>query len=380
MAQSKFKFTGDVSLPKAESKRPFCKVFTKDGQEMISINLGIMESKNNMGFVELFGSVPKNNVIKTMNTDGEKIEINFDDRFDKNVIKSVANYRKYVVDLGDDFGGKMEFITPYDACMYLKDNLPLYKGKICVTGQMEKQWYQDKYYDKFKAQNVYAVDEEHKNRLSITTDIYYRSDCVDKSDYKEEKKIYIDGYILQYIDKNEGNKFIPQRFVFSAAKYNLENEHHKKLLAYKKKYIEPSTKKWIHLLWEIVMINGAEEVDFDESQLTDAQKEQIELGIRTLEDFRPNGAIFGERAYEYRLLEPSLIKVSDSEDFSGGFIDCELTNSEFEEQIYQPAKNEKMSDVIEKSEKKSKKEEKEEVEEEESIDVEIEDEDDDELF
>lgn len=376
MAQSRFKFTGKLSLPKADSSKPFCKVFTKDGRDMISMNLGVQESKNNMGFIELYGAVPDKGIIKTKNTDNEDIEIKFENRFSKDIIKTVANYRKYVVDLGEDLGGRMEFITAYDCAQYLKETLPKYQGKVCITGQMKKQWYKDKYYDKFEMQNIYAVDEEHKNRLSITTDIFYRKDCIDKTDYKEDKKIYIDGYIQQYINKDEGTKFIPQRFVFSAAKYDLNNERHKKLLAYKEKYVMPTNKKWAHLLWEVVLINGAEEVDFDESQLTDAQREQIELGIKTLDDFKPNGAIYGERAYEYRLLEPSLIKTNDA-DFSDGFVECDLTNDEFDEQIYQPAENEKLSDVLDKAEKKSKKEEQEDSKEDEDTqDVEIDDDDD----
>lgn len=375
MSQARFKFTGKPSFPKADSPKPFCKTFEKDGVKMISLNLGIIESRNNMGFIEFFGSIPKNGKINTFNTNGEKIEIKYEDRFDKEVLKEVANYRKTIVDLGEEFGGRKEFISNYDAALFLKDNLPNYTGKVCVTGQMKKDEYQGKYYDKFQLQNIYAVDEEHKNRLSITADIYYNKNCIDSADYDEEKKIYIDGYIQQYINKDEGTKFVPQRFVFSAAKYDLKNERHKKLLDYKKKYVMPSSSKWMHLLWEIVLINGAEEVDFDESQLTDAQKEQIELGIKTLDDFKPNGAIFGERTHEYRLLEPSLIKTNEA-DFSEGFVKCDLTNAEFEDQIYQPIKNEKLSDAIEES-----KEEANDEKEDDTKDVEIDEEiSDDELF
>jgi len=372
MSQPRFKFTGTASFPKADSKKPFCKVFTKDGIEMVSMNFGVQESKNSMGFVECFGSIPKNKVIKTKDTDGNDIEISWDNRFDENTIKSVANYRKYIVDLGEDFGGRKEFITQYDAILYLKDNLHEYKGLICVTGQMKKDWYETQYYDKFIFQNVYGVDEEHKPSLRITVDIYYKKDCIDKENWKEDKVIGIDGYIQQYINKEEGTKFIPQRFIFNASKLNPENEKHIKLLNYKLKYVDSKAKKWEHLLWEVKMLNGAEEVDFDESQLTDAQKEQIELGIKTLDDFKPNGSIFGERVNEYRLLEPSLIKTG-SDDFSNGFISCEMTDDEFDELIYHPAKKEKMSDLEESTKKES--EEKNEKE------VDIEDElDDDDLF
>jgi hypothetical protein len=42
-------------------------------------------------------------------------------------------------------------------------------------------------------------------------------------------------------------------------------------------------------------VEGAEEVEFDESQLTATQKEAIELGLNTIDDFKPRNSIFGEK-------------------------------------------------------------------------------------
>ena len=157
---------------------------------------------------------------------------------------------------------------------------------------------------------------------------------------------------------------MPQRFVFNASKYDTENEKHQKLLDYKLKYIDINDKNMQHMIWEVVMLNGAEEVEFDESQLTKAQKEQIELGIRTLDDFKPKGTILGGRVNEYRLFDPKL-----TGDFADGLVDTEMKESEFEEMVYAPAVDEKLDDVVEKAESK-----KEETKAEESIV------DDDDLF
>ena len=253
--------------------------------------------------------------------------------------------------MGEGLGGRKEFITLYDAIEYIKENLPKYTGKVTVVGQMVKEFYNGKYYDKFKLQSLYAVPDDRKNRLLITADIYYNKNCVDKTDFKSEKVIFVDGYIQQYINKDEGTKYIPQRFVFNASKYDPENEKHQKLLDYKLKYIDISDKTMQHMIWEVVMLNGAEEVDFDESQLTKAQREQLELGIRTLDDFKPKGTILGGRVNEYRLFDPKL-----TGDFADGLVDTEMKESEFEEEIYRPAVDEKLDDVVEKAE--SKKEEK----------------------
>lgn len=360
MAQARFNFTGTVMFPKKDAKRPFVKAGEFDEKDKkgkptgnkiksLSMNFSVKESDNNMGFVEAFDSEKK--VIKTKNTDNENIEIQWKDRFDTDVISTVASYRKTVVDLGDDFDGRHEFVAMYDAIEYLRENLPNYKGKVTITGQMVKEPYKGKYYDKFKIQSVYAVNDDKKNRLLITADIFYSKDSIDKADWKTDKKIYVDGYIQQYINADEGTKYIPQQFVFNASKYDENNEKHKKLLDYKLKYIDINKKNIHHLLWECVMLNGAETVEFDESQLTKAQKEQIELGIRKLEDFRPAGSIFGERVNEYRLFEPKL-----TGDFSDGLVDAEMTSAEFDEEVYVMATDENLDDVMNKPEPEKKEE------------------------
>lgn len=344
MAQTRFNFVGTVMLPKEDAKRPFVKRMDKNGKGMLSLNFGIKESDNNMAFVEMFGS--EQDVIQTVNVDNEKIEVKWRDRFDESVASIVSNLRKTTVDLGEEYGGRKEFLSTYDAIEFIQENLPGYKGKICVTGRMDKQWYKDKYYDKFVIQNIYSVDEERNNRLTIVADVYYNKDSVDKDDWKSDKRIALDGFIQQYINKDEGVKYVPHRFIFNASKYDPDNERHQNLLKYKLKYIDITKKSMQHLQWECVLINGSEKIEFDESQLTKAQKEQIELGVRKLEDFRPAGSIFGERINEYRLFDPKL-----TGDFADGLVDTEMSVKEFEELIYVPPVDEKLDDVVKKAEK-----------------------------
>ena len=88
MAQTRFNFTGNVSLPKADAKRPFVKEIEKNNRKMLSLNFGIKESDNNMGFVEAFDG--EQTEIMTMNAENEKITIKWEDRFDEEVVKTVA--------------------------------------------------------------------------------------------------------------------------------------------------------------------------------------------------------------------------------------------------------------------------------------------------
>lgn len=354
--QARFSFVGTPVIPKQKSdtKRPFCKEGeyvdkqTKKKRKTLSMTFGVKETDSNMAFVEAFDSVQS--TIKTMDADNEKMDVDWDDRFDEEIVSQVANYRKYIVDLGEDHGGRQEFITVYDMIKHLQEYLPDYEGRVVVTGQFTRDWYGKKkmYYSKFRIQNVFAAQEERKSRLMITADLFYNKDSFDDSDFDENKKITLDCYIEQYINKDEGRKYVPIQVVFSGAKYDMENERHKKLLAYKMKYLKVKSKEMVHIPWEIVLLRGAEEAEFDESMLTDSQREQVELGIKTVDDFRPKGNVFGDRIDEFRLFDPKL-----EGDFADGVLDADDKGEEFEEKIYQPPMDETMDEAKNNS-KKSK--------------------------
>lgn len=346
--QSRFSFCGTPVIPKqkADTKRPFCKEIskkdekTKETKKILSMTFGIKETDMNMAFVEAFDSQQK--VIKTMDVDNEKMDVDWDDRFDEDIIEKVANYRKYIVDLGDEHGGRQEFITAYDMIEHLREHLPNYDGRVVVTGQFTRDWYAKKktYFSKFRIQNVFAAPEERKNRLLLTMDLFYNKNSLDDSDFDENKKMTLDCYIEQYINKDEGRKYVPIQVVFSGAKYDLENEKHKKLFDYKMKYIKVKNKNMVHIPWEIVLLRGAEEAEFDESMLTDSQREQVELGIKSVDDFRPKGNIYGDRIDEFRLFEPKL-----EGDYADGVLECDDTADEFEEKIFVPAADETMEEA-----------------------------------
>ena len=339
---NRFSFVGEPVLPKAESKRPFySESDSKDHTTKYRrMTFGIKESDQNMAFVEAFGAEQK--TIKTMDRDGNKIEVDWADRLDNTVIGSVANYRKFVMNLGEEYGGRQEFVSAYDFLKAISEQLPHYHGRVVVSGQFQKEWYKDHYTDRYQFQSIYAVtDDDRKNRLSLTMDIFYNKDSVDIADWGSEKRIYLNGYVSQYMGKDEGTKYIPQQFVFNGAKYDPDNAAHMKLLAYKRKYIETKSKTYVHIPWEVVLLRGAETIDFDESMLTDQQREQVELGIKTIDDFKPRGDVYGTKINEYRLFDPKLVG-----DFSEGVVDTEMKDDEFQESVYVPTTEERMDDVM----------------------------------
>ena len=366
---SRFQFTGSVIVPKDSSARPMVSNYEKDGRNMCSLNLGI-RSGTSSAFVECFGSEQK--TIYTTDANGERMEIDWEDRLDPDIVDSVASYRRYTVDLGEEFGGRQEFVSSYDFIRFLAKNVGKFDGKLMATGTFRREWYQktEKYYDHFNVQNVYAVDEAtHKDRLYLLMDVYYNKHSVDDGAFDDNKKIYLNAYIKQYINKDEGEKFLPMQFVLSAGKLDFENEKHKKIFDYKTSYIYVNNKTMVHIPWEISYVSGAEEVEFDESMLTDKQREQVELGLKTVDDFRPRGSVLGERVVEFRLVDPKL-----TGEFADGLVDSDYSEKEFDEMVYIPTKTESLKDAEEEKPKKKTSKPKEEPE------VEEEDEDVDDLF
>lgn len=320
--------------------------------EMASVNFGI-KAGNSIGYVELFGM--KSETIYTMNTDNERIEIPWDERTDTEKINSVANYRKHYITFGD---GLKEFITPYDVICYLEETLKSVSGQVRVTGTMEKEPYVSKdgerrFIDRFVIQNVKEVDETEKTKLSIDMDLFYNKDMVDKNDFKSEKKIIVDGYVCQYLRGTKSiskiiedvgqDVFMPQRAVLSVGKFDLNNETHKKVIASRvDELTTQSNKKLYHCRWRCSLVSGAEEVEFDESQLTPKQKRQLELGESTLDDFKPNGRINGPRIYELRLVKPLL-----KNDFADGVVEADVTLKEFEESMVKFKESEDLETIVE---------------------------------
>lgn len=338
---SRFSFVGEVIIP--QDKERYIREWTsEDGKyQMCSINFGIKDDTGSREYVELFGILGK--VIKTKDSDNNNIEFPAEDRFNDDIVSTVAGYRKNIVALDPD--NRKEFVTSYDAALYLADELLKYEGKVMVTGRHRMSPSKGRFYSHYEVGNVFAVSPETKSKLTLKMDFFYNGDSIDKADFKESKRIYVNGYTSHYINKEVGEKYIPQTAILSAEKYDMDNERHAAKWKYKTSYIDKlSKKKMYHIVWECRVVNGVEELEFDESMLTDKQREQVELGIRTLNDFKPRGAIVGEKIKELRLFDPVLIG-----DFEDGLVECEETLSEFEDNIYVFEAPEKVSDIIKES-------------------------------
>jgi len=113
-------------------------------------------------------------------------------------------------------------------------------------------------------------------------------------------------------------------------------------LNYLKNIFKISGDSFCHIPWEINAFRGAEEVEFTEDMLTDSQREQVELGISKIEDFKPKTKPVGGNKIEFRLSKP-LIEGA----FTDGAVDSGLSEEEFRAQIYTTSETKTVTQVKE---------------------------------
>ena len=343
----RFNFVVEVSYNGLDAKVPYMRELKGDNPGR-SFNIIGIESKSNRAFIEMTGF--KNDVISTIDNNNEKIEIAWEDRQKENVLKNVANYKKHVITLND---GRYEYISDFDYVNFVIDHIDELKGKrYQITGQTKPNEYKGKISDKFVVNNMYEVtDDSKKNELKLTGDFYFNKESIDAADFAKERKIYINGWELCYLNKKHPSVYISKQLVFDCGKLNLEDEKHVAILNYKLKQLGcgfengkvviPKLKKGKYYKIAVVCkyLNGQETIEFTEKDLTENQKMAIELGIASLEDFKPKGAIYGDRVQIYKLVNFDL-----RDEYKDGCI--EVTDFD-ESMIYVPTQNEDVDTAFE---------------------------------
>lgn len=335
----RFNFTGTIGAITDEgSKGYFSRSGSKNGEPYESVNFSVSSAKNNRGYVELFGM--KSDTIHTTDSDGNKFDVAWDDRNDEDIVKDVANYRKNIVTLKD--GERHEYISAYDAVQEVRGAIPDMVGKkFTITGNVSKNIYNGKMSDRFQISNIYVASEESKPRLSITGEFFFTKDSIDCGDWNDSHKLTITGWSQEYIKDEKKRMYCERQCVFDCSKIDFNNEQQRRIAEFRLKYlgialkgdkitVKLDAKKVYKINATFLYQNGAEEIEFDESELTESQKEAIALGLKTLDDFRPVGAsIYGNRITVLKLIDMDMRAPYDS-----GCVALDDSVDEFMEDVY----------------------------------------------
>lgn len=334
---TKFSFVGILSFPDSDKFSWLREADTKKGNPYKTVRVRV-KAGNDSALAELFGM--KNEKIKTQDSNKNKIEISWDDRTVKSVVETVASWRQFRINIGES---KNTFITEWDAIEFIKEHKADLDGKkVMITGTVNKNAYEGKVTDRYSIQNIYvlAEDDERKSVLKIMTDAWFNDKSIDDGDWKKEKKLNILFYTQNYDSDAKAQKYYPLQTVFDCTKVDFKKEAHLnalkfKLAQIKLDYVDGAIKNGIKkdtifkIPIELILHNGATEVEFDESQLTENQKRAIALGVKTLDDFKPKDSIYGEFKTSY-----NLVNFDIREEYDNGAIVADVTTQQFEDDMF----------------------------------------------
>ena len=262
------------------------------------------------------------NVIRTYKkVDGgkdAKLDVQWSDRFDPEIVDSVAGYRRWLIDT-DTFGHrkeleeagldeelakskkkKKEFIHAADFVDYLKKVLENEKSKdmvFKVSGNVEFSYSanKDMFYRNFVPQKIYRVNDDAEQSCQGSMKLYFTEGAIDDTMVDETGDYIINACTMYYDSNIKANAFTPMMFKI--------NKSHPKAKGFKMLFSKASGDEVKELGATVDFINGATRVAITEDMLSDEQRELLELGMTTMEEISAEmgGSVYGDRVTETRL-------------------------------------------------------------------------------
>ena len=303
----------------------------------------------------------KKNKIYTMKhvEDGkdEKLEVKWSDRFNQDIVNSVAGYKKFVVDT-DSFSHRKsleeegldeelekskkkrkEFLHASDFVDYLRKVLDNEKSKemvFRVTGNVDFSYSAEKdlYYRTFTPQKITRVPDDTNQICEGSMKVYFSENAIDDTMADETGDIIFNAYTQNYFSNIKGNAFVPMSF-----KINKDAPKAKGFVKLFNKAEDESVKE---LGITCDFINGAKRLEISEEMLSDEQREMIDMGMVTFEDIRAElgGSVYGDRVNEIRLT--GLMK-----GYSSGVQDTMYSIEDLRKRpIKEEPKNEEVTDIF----------------------------------
>ena len=370
-----FEFVGALNLMKEPVKTTeFDSGWTK--KELKAV---INESKANGVFLSLEGGYYESKgkpdkvfsfTKKLFGENGGKLELTWDDRNNQSIINKVADFSKTVIDLTTDTEMKekyaqlrkdiwkiesnenvteedkvkleqlykdvketvpyrYEFLHELDVLDFFEKHKDKLSGKkFKVKGEVKVSHWNGKFYTNYVPSHFELANEDEPNKLALDLDLYFDKDVIDKTLFKSEKVMTFNTYILGYDSGHRKDVFFPLQTVLNASTYDPENTKHNAHINIVEKFFTVKGKKVFQLPYSAKVISGAEVKTFSEADLTEDQKTLIEIGMATMDDFKPKGQTFGDNLNEIRLLFPKIKDMGEGANFSAGAIETDFEATE----------------------------------------------------
>lgn len=282
---------------------------------------------------------------------GESIQIPFKERLTSPKLAEIAEFKKFIIDLEqpgrryklqnmadkihegkeltdeelkevgleskDDVTTALEksnkkrheFISEMDYIDFIKKVIDSekYKDKLFfIRGNGEYQYSdnQQKVYESYIPTRIYLAADDAEPSSTATINIIFNSESLDEMSVEEKGKYYVNGHMMEYDQNRKANIPVPVTIVIPVPEDDEKGK--KKAEAFKHKFmVDDDTYKEYGAI--VNMLNGAQKTEITEDMLTDEQREDLDLGIITMDDIRAEigGNVYGDRIREYQLVKPA---------------------------------------------------------------------------
>ena len=355
-----FRMTGVISLPKETDKfKPYTTRTSASGWNMdrLRFNVTCGDNRHMISIDSLYRADESNDITVFtkggVNDDGtkvkgESIKIPFKNRLTDPRLAEVAEYRKFVVDtevrgrrqalmraMDNIKEGKAisyeelrtlgvaseaeipaeiekskkkrkEFISEKDFLEHMKkviesgkykDNMFNVSGNIVVElNKMNGQ-----FYTKFQPNRVYLAANDAEPMCEGEFKVYYGQDGLDALSVEETGNYYLNGYTFEYNqDTKKSDLAAPITLVLPA---KVEGDDKWEKIATKfTKYFTVTGDEYKEIGLKCNLLNGAQRKDLDLDDLDEETRENVELGLITIEDVKRELGItstFGDRVQAY---------------------------------------------------------------------------------
>ena len=194
------------------------------------------------------------------------------------------------------------FIKKVIASEKYKDSLFFIRG----NGEYQYSDTQQKVYESYIPNRIYLAADDAEPSSTATINIIFNKDSLDDMSVEEKGKYYVNGYMMEYDQNRKENIPVPVTITIPVPSDDADQKAKKRAEAIKHKFIveDDSFKEYGAI---VNMLNGAQKTEITEDMLTDEQKEDLDLGIITMDDIRSElgGSVYGERIREYQFMKPA---------------------------------------------------------------------------
>lgn len=398
---STFKMIGTLSLPKETEKfKPYTTNKSASGWNMdrLRFNVTCGDNRHMMSVDSLYKADESNDitVFTKGGTDdngnkikGEKIKIAFKDRLTDPRLAEVAEFRKFIVDtevrgrrqalnramdnikegktiseeelkaLGvaneDEIPNEIEkskkkrkeFISEKDFLEHIKkvidsgkykDNMFSVSGNIIVElNKMNGQ-----FYTKFQPNRIYLTADDAEPMCEGEFKVYYGKDGLDALSVDETGNYYLNGYTFEYNQDTKKQDLAAPITLVLPAKVEGDDKW-EKIAAKFVKYFTVEGDEYKEIGLKCNLLNGAQRKELDLDDLDEETRENIELGLITIEDVKRELGItstYGDRVQAY-------VITGLMQGFSRGANDTTFTEEDFQLKVADAEADDVIDSIIE---------------------------------